>query len=359
MNYAKIYNSLIEKAKPRGLDKSQHEGYFEIHHIVPRSMGGSNAKDNLVMFTAREHFIAHMLLWKAFPQEPSLQRAAWVMSARGICKVNSKLYASAKAAQSLAVSEQMKGKLFKDLTGNRYERLVVVNIATPYVSPQGLSYTRWECECDCGNRTVVHASSLSSGTTRSCGCLAYEVRKSYAGKTYDEETKKKFRYLRGKDHPSYGKKYSPERVAKALDARRAVGYERSEESKLRYKLANERRTGELNPYYGIPRSQEVRDKISKANKAKNLQPWEVSRNLSYDGQSKWFLADYYYSIWEFFDKPSAKKFTKIYNEIHNDDIRYGSIAAMIYKFADGWVPTHDPRWVDFSEKFLEGECLKQ
>ena len=354
MNYKKIYDALVEKSKHRGLDKSQHEGYFEIHHIVPRSLGGSNAKENLVMFTAREHFIAHMLLWKAFPQEASLQRAAWIMSARGICKVNSKLYASAQAAQSLAVSEQMKGKLFKDFTGNRYERLVVVNIATPYVSPQGLSYTRWECECDCGNKTIVHASSLSSGTTRSCGCLAYEVRKSYAGKTYDEETKKKFRYLRGKDHPSYGKKYSPERVEKARLGR--MGYKPTEETLRRISEAN---SGEKHPNFGKKLPETTCLKISKANKAKNLQPWEVSRNLSYDGQSKWSLADYYYSIWEFFDKPSAKKFTKIYNEIHNDDIRYGSIAAMIYKFAGGWVPAHDPRWVDFSEKFLEGGCLRQ
>lgn len=35
MNYKKIYDALVDKAKSRGLDKSQHEGYFEIHHIVP------------------------------------------------------------------------------------------------------------------------------------------------------------------------------------------------------------------------------------------------------------------------------------------------------------------------------------
>lgn len=68
MNYEKIYNELVEKAKVRGLDKSKHEGYFEIHHILPKSLGGSDDRSNLVMFTGREHFIAHMLLWKAYPE---------------------------------------------------------------------------------------------------------------------------------------------------------------------------------------------------------------------------------------------------------------------------------------------------
>ena len=40
------------------------EGYTENHHIVPRSFGGSNKKENLVILTAREHFIAHLLLTK-------------------------------------------------------------------------------------------------------------------------------------------------------------------------------------------------------------------------------------------------------------------------------------------------------
>ena len=59
MNYKKIYDSLIDKAKDRVL-----EGYQESHHIVPRSFGGSNDKLNLVNLTAREHFIAHVLIYK-------------------------------------------------------------------------------------------------------------------------------------------------------------------------------------------------------------------------------------------------------------------------------------------------------
>jgi hypothetical protein len=58
MNYSKHYEALIAKAKARG----KPEGYAERHHVVPRSLGGSNSRNNLVWLTAREHFIAHVLL---------------------------------------------------------------------------------------------------------------------------------------------------------------------------------------------------------------------------------------------------------------------------------------------------------
>ena len=60
MNYKLIYDQLILKAKSR----SNLIGYSEIHHIIPKSLGGLNSKSNLVQFTAREHFIAHILLAK-------------------------------------------------------------------------------------------------------------------------------------------------------------------------------------------------------------------------------------------------------------------------------------------------------
>ena len=57
--YQDWYNSLISNAKNRSI-----EGYTERHHIIPKSLGGSNDPDNLVKLTAREHFITHVLLTK-------------------------------------------------------------------------------------------------------------------------------------------------------------------------------------------------------------------------------------------------------------------------------------------------------
>ena len=50
----------MQKAQLRG----KIQGYKETHHIIPRSFGGDNIKSNLVQLTAREHYIAHALLWK-------------------------------------------------------------------------------------------------------------------------------------------------------------------------------------------------------------------------------------------------------------------------------------------------------
>ena len=64
MNYIQVYNKLIQKRLENPLDKSNT--YTECHHIIPKCMGGGDNKDNLVCLTAREHYIAHVLLAKAY-----------------------------------------------------------------------------------------------------------------------------------------------------------------------------------------------------------------------------------------------------------------------------------------------------
>lgn len=58
--YSRWYEQLIAKAR----DKKPIIGYTETHHVIPRSLGGDNTKKNLVKLTAREHYVAHALLWK-------------------------------------------------------------------------------------------------------------------------------------------------------------------------------------------------------------------------------------------------------------------------------------------------------
>lgn len=57
--YTRIYETIIDRATTRQID-----GYTETHHIVPRSLGGTDDTTNLVRLTAREHFICHLLLTK-------------------------------------------------------------------------------------------------------------------------------------------------------------------------------------------------------------------------------------------------------------------------------------------------------
>jgi hypothetical protein len=77
MNYQIIYNQIIERAKNRVL-----EGYKERHHILPKCLGGSNEKENLVELTAREHFLCHRLLCEIYPNENKLWYALWLIIIR-------------------------------------------------------------------------------------------------------------------------------------------------------------------------------------------------------------------------------------------------------------------------------------
>lgn len=62
-------------------------------------------------------------------------------------------------------------KEIQDLTGQRFGKFVVIRFVRKYISPSGKSKDRiWECQCDCGNVKMVHASTLRMGTTKSCGC---------------------------------------------------------------------------------------------------------------------------------------------------------------------------------------------
>lgn len=71
---------LVEKAKNRTLPK---ETYTEKHHIVPRSMGGSNSRENLVRLTAREHFICHWLLVKMTSDDNQIKMMYALRNMRG------------------------------------------------------------------------------------------------------------------------------------------------------------------------------------------------------------------------------------------------------------------------------------
>lgn len=59
--YQSWYDQLIERARLRQLDC-----YSERHHVIPRSLGGTDEDNNLVQLTYREHFLAHWLLTKLY-----------------------------------------------------------------------------------------------------------------------------------------------------------------------------------------------------------------------------------------------------------------------------------------------------
>jgi hypothetical protein len=75
MNSKRIYDAIVDRR--RGVAPV---GYSEKHHVVPRCVGGSNDSTNVVRLTAREHFLAHRLLTRIYPNEPRLKLAARYMA---------------------------------------------------------------------------------------------------------------------------------------------------------------------------------------------------------------------------------------------------------------------------------------
>lgn len=63
MNYNRLYSKFIES---RPLRSKETEPGYEVHHILPRSLGGNNKKENLIKLTCQEHFIAHRILAKMY-----------------------------------------------------------------------------------------------------------------------------------------------------------------------------------------------------------------------------------------------------------------------------------------------------
>jgi hypothetical protein len=64
---------------------------------------------------------------------------------------------------------------FRDLTGQKFGRLTVLERVQDYISPKGQRHAQWLCECDCANKVVVRGSYLKNGNTKSCGCLDSET----------------------------------------------------------------------------------------------------------------------------------------------------------------------------------------
>ena len=115
MDYKRIYDQLIEK---RIIESPK--GYNEEHHIIPRCIGGSDEKSNLVRLTPEEHYLAHQLLVKIHPGEERLAYAAHMMIPN---RPSNKMYGWLKRRYQKAVSQQQSG-----ISNSQYGTIWICNI---------------------------------------------------------------------------------------------------------------------------------------------------------------------------------------------------------------------------------------
>lgn len=102
-HYLNRYNRFIAARRDRIL-----EGYTEVHHIVPEAKGGTDDPSNLIALTAREHFIAHWILWRAYRDQQTCD-AFWLMKHTRDGNIDSKSYQRLKEERSAFMSARMTG----------------------------------------------------------------------------------------------------------------------------------------------------------------------------------------------------------------------------------------------------------
>jgi hypothetical protein len=94
--YHSLYFKIIKRAQSRILSKDIK---VEIHHIVPRSLGGTNDATNLVALTLKEHWICHKLLVR-FLNNPmhirKMYNALYMMAVKDYRQINGRVYQSIK-----------------------------------------------------------------------------------------------------------------------------------------------------------------------------------------------------------------------------------------------------------------------
>lgn len=126
MNHLKIYNAIIKNAIILNRKKVNKLNinyvYYESHHIKPKCIGGLNEKDNLVILTAREHYICHKLLTYIYSGNKKLANAFCRMTwdKRGNRKISARDYAYARELKAIIPqTEETKRKRALANTGKK------------------------------------------------------------------------------------------------------------------------------------------------------------------------------------------------------------------------------------------------
>lgn len=255
--YTRWYFSIINRAKKRNLPISKRQvkkiyksfGYTEVHHIIPKSLGGGNSENNLIRFLAKEHYICHLLLTKMVTDSSLKQKmiTAYIMMTGENSKsaripqrrLTSRLYAKIREEYSQYQSVKQKGKIVSE--GTR-KKLSEKRKGVPLSEE-----TKKKLSNILKGRKPVHEVTAETREKMS---------RAQKGKKMPESFKRKISEINtGEGNPFYGKRHSAESLEKMLS------YHNNEEVRKQKSL---RVKGDNNP----AKRADVRKKISETQKAK-------------------------------------------------------------------------------------------
>ena len=238
MNYKEFIDNILTT---RGRFACGDE-YKERHHIVPRCIGGTDDKDNLIDLYAKEHFEAHRLLALENPDIKGLTYAWWAMAHlkdknQDRVKISAEEYEEVKKNYSKMLSKQNTGSgnpMFGVHRFGKYNPMYGKHLSDE--AKEKLSNSKK------GKPSWNKGKQLSESTKE-------KLRIANIGKRHSEESKKKMSESRkGERNWNYGKHLSKETKRKISEAN----------------------SGEKHFLYGKHHSEETKRKISKGNKGKKI-----------------------------------------------------------------------------------------
>lgn len=202
--YSTWYNRIIENAKHRISIDSE---YYEIHHIIPKCMNGSNTTQNLVKLTAREHYVCHILLVKMVDDKNFNIRLRYALS-----------FMSATTGKQYSYIR----KIIRDnMVGENNPR---------YGKTQSI-----ETKEKISNNAKIRYANGQVPSFKGC---------KHKPETIEAMKQKLSKMMSGQNNPFYGKKHSEE-------TRQHIS-----------EILKGKMVGEANPFYGKKHSEETRQHIS-------------------------------------------------------------------------------------------------
>lgn len=172
--YTTWYFNIIQRAQTRIPNDNE---YYERHHVVPKSLGGNNSKENLALLTAREHFICHKLLVNmvsdiTFKRKMIMARYMMLKNSKNHQRhvVNGVEYQRLKQVWVIALSESKKGKpgiprseetrkkMSEKHTGRKHSPETLEKIRQAALGRQHTEETKAKFANRVGNRTGVKLS---------------------------------------------------------------------------------------------------------------------------------------------------------------------------------------------------------
>jgi hypothetical protein len=266
--YYTWYKNIINSAQSRADVPSD---YYEIHHVIPRCLGGNNLPENLAKLTAREHFICHWLLTKCVNKHRhKINFALWNMmnlenEHQQRYKITSRKYQLLK--ENLT-------ETFKTFLGKKHTA----------ESRQKMSETRKKLIAEGAIKVNENKEKYKTIAEKRTGQKHSEetkakIGKAHKGKTISDEQKEYLSQLnKGKPKSETAKK----KLSSTLKEQYASGTRQAAKGMLGKKLTDEAKEKLRKAHTGKVLSDETKEKLSKINKGRS---WIVE-----NGKRKWIDA---------------------------------------------------------------------